>query len=781
MSLFTTREWWSTKIDSAEEFDKGCMCVANIDNEEARKGGGSGGAGGGASSSASSSREEEAKEVKEAGLGAHCKIVTGSFSGLLRIYYPRQQAYRIEDLMIEQNLGMPILQVAAGRFVSGSDQLALAVLHPRRLAVYMVGAMGGQGSAASYYSMVKAYEHTLGEGGEHFTAFNFCCGPFGNNASRGARRDFICVQSMDGQLQFFEQDHPAFMHRVDEVLIPGPLCYSPQLDAILVATTNMNVACYKYHLLAARSTSGSGSQKKGGDASGGADDLESRYGSVVGGSGGSKTTDGGGGGGGGGGGAADKDRDLAEWSLNIGEHAQDIYIGRYSAGLAPGMLDVMVVGEHSLFCLSEQGAIRFQERLTYDVAASTAYNRDGTPSGYDSGGGGGSSNSSSLTKQQNLIVTTHTGRILVYGNASLLWAAKLGFTPVCVAVARFGKLRGLVVALDEKGSLNVVYMGTEPPTAAVATTGESEALDFEAMEKEHRQLLEDIRAAQAASNSGGGRDDRGGAYGDGEDADMPSERVMLRAQLPLAPDLLTQDEAIDLRELVEAGKIAPGAANGGGVDNDDPTTAPVQVTVRVALSYVAPASEPPIRDVALSVHTVFPVTTPATSVVVPMLRGGANTPIIVPLKFHVAPGVIPSSLTVQVMATYKTSDTNQPRVAHLEFRLPSCLCQRVVLPTKEDAAKCTLDTDRDPVPLVSLFDDMVQLPGVKSHVRSKLSSMGANVIAFRYFSDGSVVTVLGSKNAGRYPRARVVLPVSVDCHGRAYFAPARALWLHGAR
>ena len=160
MSLFTTREWWSTKIDSAEEFDKGCMCVANIDNEEARKGGGSGGGGGGgASSSASSSREEEAKEVKEAGLGAHCKIVTGSFSGLLRIYYPRQQAYRIEDLMIEQNLGMPILQVAAGRFVSGSDQLALAVLHPRRLAVYMVGAMGGQGSAASYYSMVKAYEH----------------------------------------------------------------------------------------------------------------------------------------------------------------------------------------------------------------------------------------------------------------------------------------------------------------------------------------------------------------------------------------------------------------------------------------------------------------------------------------------------------------------------------------------------------------------------------------------------------------------------------------------
>ena len=69
MSLFTTREWWSAKIDSSEEFDKGCMCVANIDNE-APKG-----------------REESGAA---SALGANAKIITGSFSGLLRIYYPRQ-------------------------------------------------------------------------------------------------------------------------------------------------------------------------------------------------------------------------------------------------------------------------------------------------------------------------------------------------------------------------------------------------------------------------------------------------------------------------------------------------------------------------------------------------------------------------------------------------------------------------------------------------------------------------------------------------------------------
>ena len=36
MSLFTTKDWWSASIDSDEEFDKGCMCVANVDNEPQR-------------------------------------------------------------------------------------------------------------------------------------------------------------------------------------------------------------------------------------------------------------------------------------------------------------------------------------------------------------------------------------------------------------------------------------------------------------------------------------------------------------------------------------------------------------------------------------------------------------------------------------------------------------------------------------------------------------------------------------------------------------------------
>ena len=32
MSLFKARDWWSTTVGEDEEFDLGCLCVANIDN-----------------------------------------------------------------------------------------------------------------------------------------------------------------------------------------------------------------------------------------------------------------------------------------------------------------------------------------------------------------------------------------------------------------------------------------------------------------------------------------------------------------------------------------------------------------------------------------------------------------------------------------------------------------------------------------------------------------------------------------------------------------------------
>lgn len=33
MSLFSSKQWWHTRLGSGEEFDQGSICVANIDND----------------------------------------------------------------------------------------------------------------------------------------------------------------------------------------------------------------------------------------------------------------------------------------------------------------------------------------------------------------------------------------------------------------------------------------------------------------------------------------------------------------------------------------------------------------------------------------------------------------------------------------------------------------------------------------------------------------------------------------------------------------------------
>lgn len=104
MSVFQLQEWWSVKVGHDEEFDSACFAVGNVDN---------------------------------ASPGTN-KVVVGSIQGFLRIYNPTHPNFRIEDLVLEENLSQPILQVEIGRFVPGTDIFGIAVLHPRQLAVYEV-------------------------------------------------------------------------------------------------------------------------------------------------------------------------------------------------------------------------------------------------------------------------------------------------------------------------------------------------------------------------------------------------------------------------------------------------------------------------------------------------------------------------------------------------------------------------------------------------------------------------------------------------------------------
>ncbi|XP_050165315.1 protein PTHB1 isoform X2 [Myiozetetes cayanensis] len=211
MSLFKARDWWSTVLGEKEEFDQGCLCVADVDNS------GSG----------------------------QDKVIVGSYMGYLRIFNPHPvkpgDEVQPEDLLLEVQLQEPILQVEVGKFVSGTEGLHLAVLHCRKLCVYAVSGALGNVEHGNQYQIKLMYEHNLQR-----TACNMTYGPFGGVKGR----DLICIQSMDGMLMLFEQESYAFGRFLPGFLLPGPLAYSSRTDSFITVSSCQQVESYKYQVLA---------------------------------------------------------------------------------------------------------------------------------------------------------------------------------------------------------------------------------------------------------------------------------------------------------------------------------------------------------------------------------------------------------------------------------------------------------------------------------------------------------------------------------------------------
>ncbi|PNJ46934.1 protein PTHB1 isoform X3 [Pongo pygmaeus] len=211
MSLFKARDWWSTILGDKEEFDQGCLCLANVDNS---------------------------------GNGQD-KVIVGSFMGYLRIFSPHPaktgDGAQAEDLLLEVDLRDPVLQVEVGKFVSGTEMLHLAVLHSRKLCVYSVSGTLGNVEHGNQYQMKLMYEHNLQR-----TACNMTYGSFGGVKGR----DLICIQSVDGMLMVFEQESYAFGRFLPGFLLPGPLAYSSRTDSFLTVSSCRQVESYKYQVLA---------------------------------------------------------------------------------------------------------------------------------------------------------------------------------------------------------------------------------------------------------------------------------------------------------------------------------------------------------------------------------------------------------------------------------------------------------------------------------------------------------------------------------------------------
>ena len=84
--------------------------------------------------------------------------------------------------------------------------------------------------------LVLVYEHQLQR-----SAFCMVLGPFGGVNGR----DFVCVQSLDGTLSFFEQETFAFIRFLPGFLLPGPLVFLPYTDSFLTVTSDRRVEMYR--------------------------------------------------------------------------------------------------------------------------------------------------------------------------------------------------------------------------------------------------------------------------------------------------------------------------------------------------------------------------------------------------------------------------------------------------------------------------------------------------------------------------------------------------------
>lgn len=336
--------------------------------------------------------------------------------------------------------------------------------------------------AASYFKLTLRYEHLLGDDGEHFTAFNMIHGPFGSgtDASR-VDKDHLCVQSLDGRLQFFDQDRFAFTQPLNNSFLPGPICYADGMDAIVAATSDLQVECYRYQVLASASLK----QKKPSALDSDAKATSSS--------------------------ASANNSIHCDWKVNLGEAVLDIRTGRCYYQENSTTFDILVLGEFTLFAIKPHGELFLQHRLGGHPSTMCLYPR----STVEKGGGSGA--------MENLIVASHSKIWSVYKAKTLIWSACAPTVPVAMHVAGFGPIDGMIVSLNGDGALSVNYMGTDPPTAAVVST-EVKEINYEVMDEEHRQLLHVIRRSQ------------------GEKRTEPKDRLLVRAQMPVVLDATSAND-----------------------------------------------------------------------------------------------------------------------------------------------------------------------------------------------------------------------------------------------
>ncbi|KAL1132063.1 hypothetical protein AAG570_010021, partial [Ranatra chinensis] len=118
----------------------------------------------------------------------------------------------------------------------GSKNDHIGVLHPRSIAVYSLITVTGSAEHGDQSQLYLAYEHQLKR-----CAYNMIVGGFGGVVGR----DFLCIQSLDGALMFFEQETLALTRTLPNFLLPSPIAYVPHTDSFVILNSEWFLESYR--------------------------------------------------------------------------------------------------------------------------------------------------------------------------------------------------------------------------------------------------------------------------------------------------------------------------------------------------------------------------------------------------------------------------------------------------------------------------------------------------------------------------------------------------------
>ncbi|XP_015784320.1 protein PTHB1 isoform X2 [Tetranychus urticae] len=421
MSLFRARDWWTTNAGSDENFGPTCLCISNIDN----------------------SRDNSDK------------IITGSHEGILRIYSTantlddkRLKPFQANDLLLEVDLRQPILQLASGLLLSASKSLHLAVLHPRKISIYSAAATIGVTEYGSSYNVLLIYEHNLPQ-----SAYNFTIGPFGQIKGR----DFLCVQSIDGTLSFYEQESFAFSRHLTNFMLPGPIVYLPTTDSFVVANGAWFIESFRYQVLAI---------SKANDIKLPDPDSNQR---VVSSSGRRVTPD---------------------WSLQIGEPLIDLQAHTLSKKFSL----IVALGERNLYIIRDSGIVSWMKKLNFTPYSLTSYLNQASDNII-------------------ILISSENGNLLIYSGNKLQWSCQLPFAPIALARASFPNIHGSLVTLSASGELAASYLGTSPSVTLSTPRQDEQGTSSHLTYAETEAELTELRKVIASFNSNPASGSMGGNFG----------------------------------------------------------------------------------------------------------------------------------------------------------------------------------------------------------------------------------------------------------------------------